>query len=385
VNADDLLVIHIITNGIAVNAPSGWTVVHNEAAVSNPKGGVFIKKAVGGETGTLSVTTVASSTGNAMMFSYTGVDTTNPLDVAAATVSDNVGTDTVTTLPSITTVTANTMLVYANGANSGSATMTGPAGSTERVDQGALAGTGAKAGALYDEPVAAIGATSTRTITLSAAFKDWGAIMALRPASTGGTPANVDAVVATGTSATPAPSISAGASVAAVASNGIAAAPVASVSAGATVTAVAAQGSGSAPAPTRSAAVNIAAVRAQASGMAPAPTVSSASAANVSAIVATASGTAPVPGVGAGATMLALNAYATTSAHTPAVMGGATVSAPVATGTATAGVPLVSGGTAMIATDITVTGTLGPKRWAANLPARTKTATLGTKRWAGTL
>jgi hypothetical protein len=361
VNADDLLVIHIITNGIAVNAPAGWTVVHNEAAVSNPKGGVFIKKAVGGETGTLSVTTVANVTGNAMMFSYTGVDTTTPLDAAAGTISDNIGTDTVTTLPSITTVTANTMLVYANGANSGSATMTGPAGSTERVDQGALAGTGAKAGALYDEPVAAIGATGTRTITLSAAFKDWGAMMALRPASTGGTPATVNAVKATGTGAAPSPSISAGATVTAVCAQGSGTAPVASVSAGATVSAVTAQGSALAPAPAITAG------------------------ANVSLVTATATDSAPTPSISAGASVLAVNASATSSAPAPDVMGAASISVPVATGTAAAGVPTVSGGTAAIALDITVTGTLGPKRWAANLPARTKTATLNTKRWAGSI
>jgi hypothetical protein len=37
------------------------------------------------------------------------------------------------------------------------------------------------------------------------------------------------------------------------------------------------------------------------------------------------------------------------------------------------------------AVDVTVTGTLDPRRWATDLPARSRTGSLDTKRWAGSL
>lgn len=187
VNADDLLVLHIITNGGSVTTPSGWTAVFNETTLTNPKGGLFIKVATGSESGNLTVTTT-STTGNAMMFSYTGVDTTTPQDAAATNSTDSTGSTLDTTIPGLTTVTAGAWLVYANGLNSGSTQVTTSNGSgfTERVDHGATGGTGTKGGALYDEPFATAGATGNRVLTLSAARADWGAMMALRPASGGG-------------------------------------------------------------------------------------------------------------------------------------------------------------------------------------------------------
>jgi hypothetical protein len=50
-----------------------------------------------------------------------------------------------------------------------------------------------------------------------------------------------------------------------------------------------------------------------------------------------------------------------------------------------AGVLTLSGVPLGLPVDITVTGTLDPRRWATDLPARSKTATLDTKRWAGSL
>ena len=180
--AGDLLVLHIITNGGAVTSSSltgaGWTVVYNEATVSNPKGGLYYKIASGSESGTLAVT-VGSTTGNAVMYRYTGVDPTTPLNGTATSVSDNTAASTTSVIPSITTTVANTYLVYANGINSGSATVSGPG--TERVDHAAVGGTGSKGGALYDEPIASAGATNTRTINWSGARNQWGAMMALNP------------------------------------------------------------------------------------------------------------------------------------------------------------------------------------------------------------
>lgn len=102
---------------------------------------------------------------------------------------------------------------------------------TERVDHGDLGS--AKAGALYDELLSASGATGTRTIDLSASRANWGAMLALREASSGAVDVavpmaavtlsglapdvavgvNVDIPMATITLSAPAPNVSAGVSV----------------------------------------------------------------------------------------------------------------------------------------------------------------------------
>ena len=188
VAADDLLVLEIATNGGAVTTPSGWTAVYNETVLSNPKGGLFIKKAAGGESGTLAVT-VGSTTGNAQMFRYTGVDPTTPQDATATTGSSSANTDPIVHA-AITTVTAGTWLVYAAAVNSSSTNVTTePAGSTIRVDHADIGGTGTKGGYLIDEgPITGTGSTGTRTVDMNAARAYWGAMMALRPASGGGSP-----------------------------------------------------------------------------------------------------------------------------------------------------------------------------------------------------
>lgn len=187
VNANDLLVLHVIDSGATITTPTGWT-----AIVSDGRGGMFIKKATGSETGNLAVT-IGSSTGDAMMFSYTGVDTTTAQDATATSITNGVTPTGTIVIPSITTVTANTMLVYCCW-QGGSGTDTGPAGSTERVDQGALGGTNFEPGALYDEARAATGATGTRTITIAGgSVINTGAMIALRPATgTNYTPSAAD-------------------------------------------------------------------------------------------------------------------------------------------------------------------------------------------------
>lgn len=182
ISAGDLLVLHIATNGGAVTSPSGWTVIHNDTTLSNPKGGMWIKVADGSESGTLAVTT-ASTTGSASMLRYTGVDQTTPQDTTATTVSTSALTHIV--IPTLTTVTNDTMLVYGGAANSSSVTCTGPGGSTERKDYEQESATSPKSGAIYDEAFPTAGSTGSRTITLSATRANWGAMMALRPASLG--------------------------------------------------------------------------------------------------------------------------------------------------------------------------------------------------------
>lgn len=184
VNSGDLLILFVSSNGGGPVTASGWTEVHNEATVSNPQGALFYKVAAGTEGGTNdSISVAVATTGNANIFRYTGVDTTTPLDASSTSVS-NTASGTSVVLPAITTVTADTMLVYVASGNSSSTTMSSGTG-TERVDHGSLGGTGTKSGALYDQANASTGSTGTRTITLSASRMNWGAMIALRPAGSG--------------------------------------------------------------------------------------------------------------------------------------------------------------------------------------------------------
>lgn len=191
VNAGDLLVMHIISNGGAITSPAGWTVAYREGTLANPKGGVWVKIAAGTEGGTTFNITQASTTACGMMWTYTGVDQTTPLDATPSTYSNATAVATVI-LPSITTVTAGAWLVYGTGGNSGTSRSVGPAGSTERFDFGSAGGLSTKAGALYDEPFPTAGATGTRTTNwtdsagASVTRAGWGVLFALRPAAAGG-------------------------------------------------------------------------------------------------------------------------------------------------------------------------------------------------------
>lgn len=179
ITAGQTMVLFIVTNGGAVTSPAGWDVVHNEATVANPKGGMWITIATGAESGNLSVTT-ASTTSNGKIVSYDGVDTTTPQDAAASVVALDATTDATIDLPSITTVTDGAVPVLCGTANSSTVTFTGPG--TELVDFGAV-----KAGALYEmAAVSPAGATGVQTITQSGARAYWGAMLVLRPAGGGG-------------------------------------------------------------------------------------------------------------------------------------------------------------------------------------------------------
>src|SRR5215217_7567233 len=109
ITAGQLLVLFIsINGGTGVNSPSGWTEVYNDLTLSNPKGGIWYKIATGSESGTLAVTLGSSVTGSGIILRYTGVDTTTPMDVTPTTIRNTTASNT-TVLPTLTTVTADTL------------------------------------------------------------------------------------------------------------------------------------------------------------------------------------------------------------------------------------------------------------------------------------
>lgn len=214
--AGDLLVVSMESNGAELGTnPTGWTTIYKQtgAALTNPRGGMFYKIATGSESGTLAwpVTpgTTTTMQGTAQMFRYTGVDNTTPLDVAAGSYTNSNAADVAVVLPSLTTVTAGAMLIMMGAPNSGSTTLNAPgsaaAGTTVRVDHGALGGTGNKGGFHADQLLGAAGATGTKTFTWSAARANFGAIAALRPAAGGAAAQTVNpsAIAATAGRGTP--------------------------------------------------------------------------------------------------------------------------------------------------------------------------------------
>ena len=136
-----------------------------------------------GPTGT---TTNAAGRQTVICQAYGGVDTSTPIDAAAAVNADSVGDTQPLPAPSITTVTANALLLSALTHNASSQTYTEPAGMTmEASTAGAGVGRG---GALAREVRATPGATGTRTFAASGSttVSSVAANFALRPAAGGG-------------------------------------------------------------------------------------------------------------------------------------------------------------------------------------------------------
>ena len=108
---------------------------------------------------------------------YVGVDGTRPIDTTVAVSSSNSARTSIA-LPSITTTTSGTMLIGGVGADSGTVTLTQPAGWSEAWDTGA----GKASEHAYREQAAA-GATGVQTWTLASARGLVGWMTALRPAA----------------------------------------------------------------------------------------------------------------------------------------------------------------------------------------------------------
>jgi Bacterial Ig domain len=162
----------------AITPPSGWVLVRQEQNGSNMRAAVYYKVATGSEPGSYTWTFASSQAAAGGITAWSGVSTTTPIDAHGGQV--NASSNTITA-PSITTTTANTMLVGFFGI--GPATMlTPPAGMTERWDvastQGSFKATSGAASALQ----AAAGATGTRSATSGATSTNIGQLVALRPA-----------------------------------------------------------------------------------------------------------------------------------------------------------------------------------------------------------
>jgi hypothetical protein len=186
VTAGDWLVCTVVTGGSAATGIKtgtgglvGWTqVAQFGSAVStqSPSVGVFIKKAVGGETGTLAVTT-DSILSSGQMLGFTGVDATTPQDFTAVTVDQTTAQNHVDL--SATVATAGAALVAVASVNNTTGTTSPPTGFTETADR---LNTGRRAWHMsYDLGVGS-GATGTLSVGINTSVRSIAVLLGLRPA-----------------------------------------------------------------------------------------------------------------------------------------------------------------------------------------------------------
>ena len=156
----DVLVACLTLNGGAVavgGTPAGWSPVASVTAIANPRVFGYYKVATASEPADYRWNLASTVTNGAGIARYSGA---SGLDVSATTAA---GASALSgTLPSLTTVTANAMLVGCMGINSSSSstTISSPSGMTQAWD---VAG---KRHELADGIQAAAGASGAKTWTV---------------------------------------------------------------------------------------------------------------------------------------------------------------------------------------------------------------------------
>lgn len=179
---NDLILLFVESENQAVTTPTGYTIVTSSpvstgtaATAGAVRLSVFYKFATGADT----TTTVADSGDHttAIKIAYRGVDTTTPFD---ATPVSGIKTpaSTTATFPSITTATANALVVLASAldldlastATTGAATNANLTTITERHDQTVIAGDGGGL-VIIDGVKATAGSTGTTTATVTSTIQ----------------------------------------------------------------------------------------------------------------------------------------------------------------------------------------------------------------------
>lgn len=180
----DVMIAAIATtpSSVPITAPAGWTLIRavTQTTTTSNRVSTYYRVATAGEpasyTWTLSTTHAGAAGG---IVSYSGVDTSNPVDVSA-------GAATASSLshaaPSITPTVAGDMLVTVHAYASASS-WTPPAGMTERVDMASRSANNAGVTLeMNDLPLATTAATGTKTATAASNADTGGTVsIALRP------------------------------------------------------------------------------------------------------------------------------------------------------------------------------------------------------------
>jgi Family of unknown function (DUF6701) len=174
---------------ITIGAPSGWTFLlrTDQAAGNSNSQSIYYRVATASEpasyTWTFSGGTHTGAVGG--ILSYSGVDTTSPIDVSGG---NTTASSTSHTANSVTTTVANAMLISTHSYSSAQ-NWTPPAGMTERVDVFSTVAPsgGGIAMEMNDELLTAVGATGSRTaVAAASADTGVGQMLALTPFAVSG-------------------------------------------------------------------------------------------------------------------------------------------------------------------------------------------------------
>jgi hypothetical protein len=215
VSGDLLLAFHMSDRDgslASMTAPDGtWTLIGSDASVGGETPYLKIWQKIAGGSEPTSYTFQDATGANSALgiLRFTGHDPTNPL-VASPSIT-NTTADSASHVANSVTGVAGGMLVTAHFGETGGTTRSytgSPAGMTERVDAAPASGGWVVLG-VFTEPLAAGGATGTRTATCSAATPYATAALVIAPAGQTVSPSGIGSVAAVGS-----PTVSQGASIA---------------------------------------------------------------------------------------------------------------------------------------------------------------------------
>ena len=183
--AGDVMIATIDADGAgSIAVPSGWSATGLYNGVSNSGWGqVVFRVATSGEPASYTWDLVSSRKAVGTIVDYIGVDNPAPIQTNAG----GTGNTSPAVAPSITTTSANEMvLANVGGENaSGAFTFTNPAGTTDRVEVYTSAGTPRAGNDIADFIQVAAGATPTRSFTIAPTTTPWATLtIGLKPNTT---------------------------------------------------------------------------------------------------------------------------------------------------------------------------------------------------------
>ncbi len=187
----DIMILNIATsdnNSLGGNNANlaGWTLIDARNLSSNRRRGCILYKIATGTEPANYTFNVSNNTGTSdfnvgAIIAYSGVDNTNPFDVAPGTL--NPAASTTVTATSITTVTANTQIIMLAIADLGAVTFNAPWSTTSPGTLTELYDVSNSSPAIGAASLLkpTIGATGNGTITISSSQSNAGILLALRP------------------------------------------------------------------------------------------------------------------------------------------------------------------------------------------------------------
>ena len=183
----DLLLASIAIRGTStITAPAGWTLIRNDVNANNLRHATWWRFATASDPTAWTWTFSAGRLAAGAIHAYGGVAATNPIDASSGSAN---ASSTSLTATGVTTTTANDLLVAFYSMTT-DATITPPAGMTERGEQPGSAPGRTTVLEGSDAALGAAGPTGARVATASRAQTSVGQLIALRPAAGGPPPVN---------------------------------------------------------------------------------------------------------------------------------------------------------------------------------------------------